>query len=371
MVKVAYIISDISKMIAVEWICELIDSERIQLSFVFLNQDNSEIEEFVRVRGYEFIRIKYAGKKDLPKALWKTYRFLKKNKCDAIHCHLFDATIVGLMAGVLSGVKQRVFTRHYATYHHVYFPRAVKYDLFMNRMATDIVAISQLVKTVLIDKEHVSSKKVHLIYHGFQLAEYASVEEKNIRKFRSRYNISEGDIVVGVVARYTLLKGIQFIIPAFIRLLQEYPQAKLLIANNHGNDEAYLRGMLSQVPPENVIEVTYERDMGALYKSLNMYIHVPISDHIEAFGQTYVEALMAGIPSIFTLSGIAQEFIEHEKNAIVVPFEDADAIYTAMKRLLCDPELVRRITLQGSKDASERFDVRNMVEGLEKLYLAS
>ncbi len=44
-------------------------------------------------------------------------------------------------------------------------------------------------------------------------------------------------------------------------------------------------------------------------------MHVTIGKHYEAFGQIYVEALAAGIPSVFTLTGIAPEIIEHEHNA--------------------------------------------------------
>ncbi len=367
--QLTYIVSDMSKMIALEWICTYCNPDLLKLSFVFLNSGDSEIEQFVKARQYPFIRIDYQSKKDLPKAIYKTWLFLRKQKSELVHCHLFDANLVGLFAACFTKVKKRIYTRHYATYHHVYFPKAVKYDKWINFMATDIVAISQLVKNVLIEKEHVSASKIHLIPHGFLVDEYAQVAPERIAHFKQKYGIVAGDYVVGVVARYTMLKGIQYIIPAFQQFLLKYPHAKLLIANSHGNDEAYLKSLLYQIPEANRIEVQYERDMGALYKSLDVYVHVPIYDHIEAFGQTYIEALMAKVPSIFTLSGIAQEFIVHESNALVVPFEQTDAIYQALMRLKETPQLAEQLKEKGFDDVVNLFGLDKMIQQLEQLYL--
>lgn len=368
--NLTYIVSDMSKMIALEWMTEHLDPSLVRLSFIFLNKGDSEIEDFVKKRKLPFIRIPYYGKKELPGAIVKTFRFLRQQKTDVVHCHLFDACIVGLTAARLAGVRKRIFTRHYATYHHVYFPNAVKYDRYINAMATDVVAISELVKRVLIEQERVPESKISLIHHGFLLSEYDDVSEERIRLFRAKYGLTDGAPVIGVVARYTLLKGIQFIIPAFRRLLNDYPDAKLLIANSHGNDEVYLKSLMEDIPQQNIVEVKYERDMGALYKSLSAYVHVPIYDHIEAFGQTYVEALMAKIPSVFTVSGVASEFIQHERNALVVPFEDSDAIYEALSRLLEDVALCDSIREQGYRDTRKLFSLSGMVSALQNLYIS-
>lgn len=368
--KLTYVVSDMSKMVALEWICEYRDHQKTELSFIFLNKGDSEIEQFVKLRGYKFLRIAYNGKRDIPKSIFLIWRFLIKNKSEIVHCHLFDACLIGLFAALFTQVKKRIHTRHYATYHHVYFPKAVRYDRLINLLSTDIIAISELVRNVLMEREYVSPKKIHLIHHGFLLQEYAEVDFNRIALFKKKYEIKDEDIIIGVVARYTLLKGIQYVIPAFINLLNDYPNAKLLIANSHGNDETYLRTLLREIPSNNLIEVKYERDMGALYKSLSVYVHVPIYNHIEAFGQTYIEALMSGIPSVFTLSGVAQEFIKHEHNALVVPFENAKSIYQSIKRLLEDKNLYQHISKQGYIDVESYFGLKKMINQLESLYLA-
>lgn len=98
-----------------------------------------------------------------------------------------------------------------------------------------------------------------------------------------------------------------------------------------------------------------------------MYVHTPIDDHSEAFGQTYVEALAAGIPSVFTLSGIAHEFIEHEKNAMVVNYKNSEEIYLAMKNILANEALKNEIIHHG-KNSVQRFALNDFIKLLENLY---
>ncbi len=133
--------------------------------------------------------------------------------------------------------------------------------------------------------------------------------------------------VIGVVARYEILKGIQCIIPAFRRLLEDFPDAKLVLANAYGHYAHQIRRLLrGMLPDHSYCEIQFEPDPVALYSSFDVFVHTPLVAGYEAFGQVYVEALAAGLPSVFTPSGIAAEFITDQLNAHLVPFQDSDAI---------------------------------------------
>jgi glycosyltransferase involved in cell wall biosynthesis len=163
-------------------------------------------------------------------------------------------------------------------------------------------------------------------------------------------------------------KGIQYIIPAFEKLLTIYPNAKLLLANAQGDYKSELQKLLQKIPSDNYIEIPFEANISALYHLFDVYVHTPIDAQLEAFGQTYVEALAAGTPSIFTLSGVASEFIEHEKNALVVPFQNSEAIFEAMEKILKDEKLKNQLKINGFSSIQHKFNLEHFIQKLEKLY---
>jgi glycosyltransferase involved in cell wall biosynthesis len=272
-----------------------------------------------------------------------------------------------MIAARLAGVEKRIYSRHHGSYHHEYFPSAIKYDRFINFLSTDIVAISENVKNILIDYEGVPREKIHLIHHGFDLDAFRNVNTEKIMQMRQKYLSESPYPVVGVISRYIEWKGIQYIIPAFKKLLLTYPHAHLILANAKGNYEKQIQELLKEIPRQNYTEIVFEDDLFTLYRVFDVYIHTPINKNIEAFGQTYVEALASGIPSVFTLSGVAKEFIVNRKNALVVDFQNSDSIYDAVMELLKN-ESLRNTLIQNGQQSVEPFALNIFIRKLEELY---
>ncbi|MCW3070135.1 MAG: glycosyltransferase family 4 protein [Bacteroidetes bacterium] len=369
MIRVTYIISSIDKALEFEQVAEKLDRKKFELSFILMNPGGSALEDFVRALGIPVYRITYTGKKGLPLAILKIMRLLRKIKPQTVHTHLFDASLAGLMAAKLAGVKRRISTRHHSDYHHTYFPHAVKYDRLNNRLSTDIIAISKVVKNVLVEKEHVPAKKISIIHHGVIPEDFATIPDSTVKQLAEKYNPGQQRPVVGVISRYIKLKGIQFIIPAFRRLLEKYPGALLILANANGSYAKEIRQQLSLLPEKSYIEIDFEKDICALYRLFDIFVHVPTSESCEAFGQTYIEALAAGIPSVFTLSGIAGDFITNEKNALVVPYKDSDAIFRAFEKILEGKKEIAEMIREGKQDVAAQFTADRKIRSLEQLYL--
>ena len=367
--KVTYVLSGVEKAVAFEWIVACQKEIGAELSFIFLNRNpNSPLQKFVEERGVQNSFIQLKSKKDYPIVFLKLLKSLKEHKSDIVHCHLFDASFLGLMASRLLGIKQRIYTRHHATYHHQYFPKMVKYDQFNNHNATHVVAISSNVKKVLLEQEGIDESKVKLIEHGFDLKAFNGVSASRIEKIRDKYQIPSNKFIVGCISRYMKLKGIDYIIEAYSSFIKEEPNAHLVLANAKGPDEAWVKKELSKLPKASYTEVLFEEDLFALYQQFNVFVHCPINENIEAFGQTYVEALASGIPSVFTLSGIAKDFIENENNALVVEFKSHEGILSSLNRIKTDDALRERLIRNG-KQSVKRFDLSEMVKNLTQLYL--
>lgn len=366
--KVLVIISNVDKAIGFEWLVQRIDRSRFELSFILFNDKPSHLARFLRDSGIQFEELRFVDKKAIPTLVLKTARILRRWKPDVIHTHLFGANLIGHTAARLVGIRKRIYTRHSSNENRRYHGKQ-RFDHYVNGMATHIIAISTNVQNVLEHEEGVPSKKIRLLHHGFDLERFDNVPDEDVARLAKLYNPAGRRPVIGVIARYSHWKGIQFVVPAFKRLLESHPNALLILANaRRGDYKDEIARLLSELPPDSFREIEFEHDLFALYKLFDVYVHTPIDAELEAFGQTYVEALAAGIPSVFTLSGVASEFVEHEKNALVVEFENSDQIHDAVVRLLEDQELRQRLAAQGKKDVREMFGIDAMVRRLEEIY---
>lgn len=366
--RVVYIISKIDKAIAFEWIINSELTKKYELEFILLNsKSGASVEQYCFKNNIACKTIKLKSKKSYPRIILQLFWYFVRQRPSVVHTHLMDANLCGLTAAKLAFVKKRIYTRHHSTYHHEYFPKAVKWDLYSNWLATKIIAISTNVKNTLNDLEKRGSKKVVVIPHGFHLENFKTIDSEKQAILKQKYSISNNSFVVGVIARQTYWKGIQYIIPAFKEFLTLFPNAQLMLFNASGEYKAKIDKLLQTLPKNSYQSVVFEPDIEALYHIFDIYIHVPINKNIEAFGQTYIEALASGTPSIFTLSGIANDFVIHEENALVVPYMDSKAIFEAMKKLKSNPSLREKLAENGMNSLTP-FSFQYMIQKLIALY---
>ncbi len=366
--KITYIISEIDKAVYFENTAIALRSEGYEVSFVLINCENGALDTFLKEQGFNLVNIECKNIRNSWHAIKECKHFLKKQEATVIHCHLATANWVGLWAGKLSGTKKRIYTRHSGAPIKTNWKEKF-IDKIQNYLATDIVAITKMIDE-LLKNQGVSSKKRILIHHGFDLSAFQQIEKSEIYRVKQTYNPNDQYPIIGVVARWMEWKGIQYTIESFKELLKDYPNALLCLfgGNSTGDYAENIEFQLSEIPSENYRCVPYEQNVFAIYSLFDVYVHVPINENCEAFGQTYVEALAADVPSVFTLSGIAQEFIKDKYNALAVPFEDANAITASIKKLLTDTELSQTISKNG-KESVQQFSFDAYITALKLLYV--
>ncbi|NEO44857.1 MAG: glycosyltransferase family 4 protein [Moorea sp. SIO4A3] len=373
-IRVTYVIATNLRFKRFEWICSELSKERFELSFILLNQGQTDLPEYLTAQKIPYISIKYSNKYSLNLfwAIWKISRYCRKNKTDIVHTYGVDGSLVGLSGACLGGVQIRIQSRTHAGPFP--WPQRVPwgqvYDHFNNFLSSKITMTSQKVKDIVISYDGVAPSKVIPIHPGFDLEAFAKVSEENLQNIKEKYNIKNVAPVVGVVSRYVAWKGVHYIVPAFGKLLEDYPSALLVLANARGNYRKEIHRQLQSIPTDRYVEIPFENDMFALYKLFDVFVHVPMAPNMEAFGQVYIEALAAGIPSVFTRSGVVDEFIVHNKHAYLVDYENSDQIYEGIKTILENNSLRESLIYNGGQSVRDMFDLKQMIGSLESLYLS-
>ena len=125
---------------------------------------------------------------------------------------------------------------------------------------------------------------------------------------------------------------------------------------------------LSELPADSYVEIYFEEDLFALFRLFDIFVHVPISPIREAFGQVYVDAMLSGLPTVITLSGIVHEYAKHKENAWVVDYQNSEQIAEGILALLNDKSFREKIAANGLASAKE-YSIQNKMLALEELYV--
>ena len=363
-------VNDLKRALEHEWFVTYIDREKFDIEFLLINSRGTPMSDFLLANQVVTHHMDFNGKASIPLLLIRMWWFFMRSKFDVVHTHLFISSLIALPAAFLAGIKTRIMTRHHSDYHHVWFPSAVKFDRFTNWFATRIVAISSNVKNILVEREGVPADNVELVYHGIDFSQYKPLDKNSERviNIKSKYQIAPFQPVVGVVSRFTEWKGIQYIIPAFLNLLKEKPDAVLVLANASGDYEDEIENLLMTLPANSYRKIKFETDITALFCAFDVFVHVPVSASAEAFGQIYIEALALRIPSVFTASGILAEFGQDGVNCIIVPFRQPQAIYAGINEVLNHSERIAEMVNAGYLDVTNKFSFDFKIKKLMNLY---
>ena len=89
----------------------------------------------------------------------------------------------------------------------------------------------------------------------------------------------------------------------------------------------------------------------------------------EGIPNSMLEAMATGLPVFATDHGGIPEAIENGVSGILVPERDHEALSQALLQSVQDRDLIARLARNGAKVVAEKFDQRNQIRKLERIYL--
>ena len=91
----------------------------------------------------------------------------------------------------------------------------------------------------------------------------------------------------------------------------------------------------------------------------------------ESFGLASLEALALGVPVVATRTGGVPEVVCHDRNGLLCPVGDVEALAASCVALLGDPVLRRTFAAHGRRWARSRFDRGGIVARYREIYRAT
>jgi phosphatidylinositol alpha-1,6-mannosyltransferase len=159
-------------------------------------------------------------------------------------------------------------------------------------------------------------------------------------------------------------KGHDEVLAAFPAVLQQVPQARLVVAGG-GDDRARLEAAAAGAGLRDhvtFIGFVSEATLSELFTRCAAYV---LPSRGEGFGLVYLEAMRAGKPCIAATGSAAEEIIVDGTTGFLVDPNDRQALSGSLVRLLTEPDLARRLGESGRALWLERFSLQRYRAGLE------
>src|ERR1700752_460671 len=97
-IKVCVLLSQTTFSLPIQWFVEKIDNKKFEVNFILLNKSKSILEDYLAEKKIKVTCVNYSSKINLIPAFLKVYFLLLINRPKIVHCHLFEATIIGLLS---------------------------------------------------------------------------------------------------------------------------------------------------------------------------------------------------------------------------------------------------------------------------------
>lgn len=197
--------------------------------------------------------------------------------------------------------------------------------------------------------------------------EVASIPAAEVQAFRQRWNI-QGP-VIGMAARLAAEKGVEVLLNALPRILQVFPDARVLYAGQYEHvlgEEAYARRLAPLFEQYRqhwtFLGTLGARDMAAFFPNCDVLV-VPSLNSTESFGLVQVEAMLCGTPCVASnLPGVRQPVMQTGMG-LVAPINNSYALADSILHILKDREQYVR----PREEIAARFSTQRTAEAYETL----
>lgn len=179
-----------------------------------------------------------------------------------------------------------------------------------------------------------------------------------------------GHAVVGMVARFGPIKGQHVFVQAAQGLATAYPSAEFVVAGTSlFGEESYeleVQEAARSRGGQSVRFLGFVDDVPALMTTLDVVVSP--STKPEGFGQSIVEAMLAGKAVIASAAGGPTELIEDGVTGRLVPPGDVLALTRAISELLDDPAEAAAMGRRARERATKLYDIRETARLVEAVY---
>lgn len=294
------------------------------------------------------------------KSLIRMIGVFRKEKPQVVHSMTPKAGMICMVAAWLTRVPVRIHT-----FTGLVWPTAtglkrkilMMTDWLTCACATHVIPEGQ---GVLNDLKNGGITKKPMKVLGYGNVKGVDMERFSPARFKATKNPDVFTFVF--VGRIVGDKGINELVEAFVKLHDKHKNTRLVLVGKYEHELDPVSGKTRKLIDTNdgidACGPKYGDDLLQMYVNADCFV---MPSYREGFPNTVLEAGAMGLPSIVTDINGSREIIENEKNGLIVPSKNANALYDSMERMLTDDK-ARIIMRSNARQIIESRFEKNFVQ---------
>jgi glycosyltransferase involved in cell wall biosynthesis/ribosomal protein S18 acetylase RimI-like enzyme len=306
------------------------------------------------------------------RALAELVALLRRERFDLVHTHNPKPGVLGRVAARLAGVPLVVNTVHglYATPEDRLPKRAAVLGLeWLAGRCSDLELYQSEEDLRWARRLRLArAGRSHLLGNGTDLGRFdpALVRPERAAALRRELGLPADALVVGAVGRLVAEKGYRELFAAARTVRRADPRVRFVAVGAPDLDKADAIGQAELArASEDVLVTGWRDDVRDLLAVIDVFV---LASWREGMPRSAIEAAAMGRAMVLTDIRGCREVARHDREALLVPPRDPDALAAAISRLAADPGLRHRLATAARRRALERFSEAQVAERVVEHY---
>lgn len=289
--------------------CSNIDMSKFDMHILYQHSASEKNYEQFKKLNFTLKEIPYKVKHPI-KNFTSTYKYLKENKFDIVHCHMTLMNFIPLICAKALKIKVRICHSHNYDARKKNF--IVKFGEWVLKKiciscSTDLFACGEKAGEYLYGK-----KKYIIMRNAIDLEKY-SFDKTKREEVRRRLNINDNVIVFGNIGRLTEQKNQKFLLEILNKLKNENKYKLVIIGDGKLKNELY-RQSIEYGVHNDIIFTGIISNVQDYYSSFDVFL---LPSLWEGLPVTSIEAQANGLKCLFSNNLDNSLIIDSKKTKIL------------------------------------------------------
>lgn len=323
-----------------------------------LCKHNAEVIPFAVKEGINVLTIDFGGDFN-PFSIWKIKKILKENKIHLVLNNMDkELRLTGQAAKLCHSPV--VISRHGNDYP---IKDKFHYRFTYKNLCDGIIANGNPIKNTLIKNINwLPEDKIKVIHNGISIERFEIPPDK---KLKANLEIPEENIIVTFTGRLNIQKGIEYLVEAFVKILEKHKNVTLLIAGEGDKKESIINKINQLKADSNIKLLGFRIDIPQLLSITDIFV---LPSLWEGFPSALIEAMAAGCACITTKRSSMPEIIADGINGFLIEAESSGEIEKSLSALIEDESLRKTISTEAKQTVKMNFTLEKMIDNYQNYF---